>query len=268
MKDESLKNQVALVTGSSSGLGKAVAIYLGKAGAKVAVNYHSNEEGANDTVKQIKDAGGEAFAIQADVADEESVENLFDKVFSTYNNLDILVSNAGIQKDAPFTEMKLKDWRLVLNTILDGAFLCSQVAVRYFQKRGIITDISNSAGKIIFMSSVHQDIPWAGHINYATAKGGLTEFMRTLSQEVANQKIRVNSIAPGAIKTDINKDVWSDEEKKKKLLELIPYNRLGKPEDVAEAALWLASDKSEYVNGTTIFVDGGMSLYPGFIGNG
>ncbi|SFU72224.1 glucose 1-dehydrogenase [Pustulibacterium marinum] len=266
--EKSLKNQVAIVTGGSSGIGKGVAIYLGKAGAKVAVNYHSDEEGANDTVNQIKEAGGEAFAIQADVADEASVEHMFDKVFETYENLDILVSNAGLQKDAAFENMELKDWNLVLNTILTGAFLCSQKAVKYFMKRGVVDDVSKAAGKIVFMSSVHQEIPWAGHINYATAKGGLTEFMRTLSQEIAHKKIRVNSVAPGAIATPINEDVWKDDEKRKELLKLIPYGRIGEPEDIAETVLWLVSDKSDYVNGTTIFVDGGMSLYPGFIGNG
>ncbi|MDT0646648.1 3-oxoacyl-ACP reductase FabG [Zunongwangia sp. F260] len=266
--EKSLKNQVALVTGASSGLGKSVAIYLARAGAKVAVNYHSDEEGANDTVDTIKKEGGEAFAHQADVGDEKEVEGMFEKVFDTYENLDILISNAGIQKDAPLDEMTLKDWELVIKTNLTGAFLCSRAAVRYFLKRGVVEGVSKSAGKVVFMSSVHQEIPWAGHINYAAAKGGLTEFMRTLSQEVANKQIRVNSVAPGAIKTSINEDVWKDEKQVKELLKLIPYNRLGEPEDVSEVVLWLASDKSEYVNGTTIFVDGGMSLYPGFIGNG
>ncbi|MFI2743417.1 3-oxoacyl-ACP reductase FabG [Zhouia sp. PK063] len=266
--EQSLKNQVALVTGASSGIGKGVAIFLAKAGAKVVVNYHSDEEGANDTIKQIKAIEGEGFAIKADVGDPDDVERMFDKIFKTYDNFDILVSNAGIQKDAPFEEMTLKDWNLVIQTNLTGAFICAQKAVKYFLKRGVVKDISKSAGKIVFMSSVHQEIPWAGHINYAAAKGGLTEFMRTLSQEVANKLIRVNSVAPGAIKTPINESVWKDEKKVKELLKLIPYNRLGEPEDVAEVVLWLASDKSEYVNGTTIFVDGGMTLYPGFIGNG
>lgn len=263
-----LQGQVAVVTGASSGIGQTVAVYLAKSGAKVAINYYSDKEGALDTLNQIKDIGGEAFIVQADVGDEDAVESMFDKVFETYGNLDILISNAGLQKDAPFEEMKLKDWELVLRTNLTGAFICSQVAVKYFLKRGVVANLSRSAGKIIFMSSVHQEIPWAGHINYAAAKGGLTEFMRTLSQEVASKKIRVNNVAPGAIKTPINKDVWENEEKMNELLKLIPYGRIGEPEDVAEVVLWLASDKSEYVNGTTIFVDGGMTLYPGFIGNG
>lgn len=266
--EKSLKNQVALVTGGSSGIGKSISIILASAGAKIAVNYHSDKEGAEETVSEIKKNGGDAFAVKGDVGSENAVERMFDQVFSTYKNLDILVSNAGVQKDAAFDKMTLEDWELVIKTNLTGAFLCSRAAVKYFLKRGVVDEVSKSAGKIIFMSSVHQEIPWAGHINYAAAKGGLTEFMRTLAQETANKKIRVNSIAPGAIKTPINKEVWKDEKKLEELLKLIPYNRIGEPEDVAEVALWLASDKSEYVNGTTIFVDGGMSLYPGFIGNG
>ncbi|MDG3582213.1 3-oxoacyl-ACP reductase FabG [Galbibacter pacificus] len=263
-----VKDQVALVTGASSGIGKTVAYYLAKEGAKVGVNYYSDEEGANDVVKKITEIGGEAFPVQGDVGNEEDVLKMFNKVYETYGNLDILVSNAGIQRDAPIEKMTLKDWETVIRTNLTGAFLCSRQAVQYFLKRGVVKGISKSAGKIIFMSSVHQEIPWAGHINYSASKGGLTELMRSLSQETANKLIRVNSVAPGAIKTPINEDVWKDKEKKEHLLKLIPYNRLGEPEDVAEVVVWLASDKSEYVNGTTIFVDGGMTLYPGFINNG
>lgn len=266
--EKTLKNQVALVTGASSGIGKSIAIMLAKAGSRVVVNYHSDEEGASETVDIIKNAGGEAFSVKADVGDQKDVTRMFDRLFSEYTKLDILISNAGIQKDAPFTKMSLEDWELVIKTNLTGAFLCSQAAIKHFLKRGVDEKISKAAGKIIFMSSVHQEIPWAGHINYAAAKGGLTEFMRTLAQETANRQIRVNSVAPGAIKTPINEEVWKDEEKKKELLKLIPYNRIGEPEDVAEVVLWLASDKSDYVNGTTIFVDGGMSLYPAFTDNG
>lgn len=263
-----LENQVALVTGGSSGIGKSIAYYLAKEGANVAVNYYSDKEGAEEVVKSIEALGKKAFAVQADVGDEEDVARMFDAVFKKYGNLDILISNAGIQKDAPFHEMTLKDWNAVIRTNLTGAFLCAKEAVNYFLKRGVVEGVSKSAGKIIFMSSVHQEIPWAGHINYSASKGGLTELMRSLSQETANKLIRVNSIAPGAIKTPINEDVWKDDEKHKHLLKLIPYNRLGEPEDISEAAIWLASDKSEYVNGTTLFVDGGMTLYPGFVNNG
>lgn len=263
-----LKDQVALVTGASSGIGKGIAIMLGNAGARVVVNYHSDVEGARETVESIKKLGGEAISVKADVGDKNDVNKMFDRLFSEYEKLDILISNAGIQKDAPFKEMSLEDWELVIKTNLTGAFLCSQEAIKHFLERGVDQKISKAAGKIIFISSVHQEIPWAGHINYAAAKGGLTEFMRTLAQETANKQIRVNSVAPGAIKTPINEEVWKDEEKRKELLKLIPYNRLGEPGDVAEVVLWLASDKSDYVNGTTIFVDGGMSLYPAFTDNG
>ncbi|TRZ45237.1 SDR family oxidoreductase [Robertkochia solimangrovi] len=263
-----LKGQVALVTGASSGIGSAAAIFLAKEGAMVGVNYHSDREGAASVVAEIKRSGGKAISIQADVGDEKSVETMFAAVFEEFGNLDILVSNAGIQQDAAFHKMTLAQWNKVINTNLTGAFLCARAAVKYFLKRGVVEGISRSAGKIIFMSSVHQEIPWAGHVNYAASKGGLTELMRSLAQETADDMIRVNSIAPGAIKTNINKEVWSDEARLKELLKLIPYNRIGVPEDVAEGIVWLASDKSEYVNGTTLFIDGGMTLYPGFVGNG
>jgi len=155
-----------------------------------------------------------------------------------------------------------------MDTNLTGQFLCAREAAKVFCRRGVATGLSVAAGKVIFISSVHNIIPWAGHVNYTTSKGGETMLMKTMAQELAPQKIQVNSIAPGAIKTDINKKVWSDPEQAKELLRLIPYNRIGEPEDVARVAVWLASDEADYITGTTIYVDGGMTLYPEFAHGG
>jgi glucose 1-dehydrogenase len=193
---------------------------------------------------------------------------MFAEVIKKLGTVDILVNNAGIQKDSPFQEMTLENWNLVLNVNLTGQFLCAREAVKEFLRRGIVTERSCAAGKIICMSSVHQVIPWAGHANYATSKGGIMLLMKTLAQEFAPKKIRVNSIAPGAIKTNINRSAWETPEAENELLKLIPYGRVGETSDIGKAAVWLASDHSDYVNGATLFVDGGMTLFPGFTTNG
>ena len=262
-----LQGQAAVVTGASSGLGQGIAIEMGREGANVCINYHSDEDGANKTLKAIEEAGGQGFIIQADVSDPDEVAAMFEKTIDTYGTVDILMNNAGIQKDAPFLEMTHEDWQQVINVNLSGQFYCAQAAAKEFIRRGKV-NYSQALGKIICMSSVHDIIPWAGHINYATAKGGLLMFIKTLAQELGQQKIRVNGISPGAIKTDINEDVWGDQKKHDKLLELIPYPRMGDTTDVGKLAVWLASDESDYVHGQTIYIDGGMTLYPGFIGNG
>jgi glucose 1-dehydrogenase len=263
-----LKNQVALVTGASSGIGQAIAIAIGLGGAKVIVNYNSNEKGANETLEAIKEKGGEGIIFQTDVSKEEEVQTMFSQIAKDFGALDILVSNSGIQKDASFLEMSLSDWQKVIDINLTGQFLCAREAAREFVRKGVIKEISKAAGKIICISSIHDIVPWAGHINYATAKGGLQMMMKTMAQELAPHKIRVNSISPGAIRTPINQEVWENEDSKKELLKLIPYGRLGEPQDVAKAAVWLASDDADYVHGATLYIDGGSTLYPGFIGNG
>ncbi len=263
-----LQGQTAIVTGASSGLGQGIAIAMAKAGAQVCINYSHSEDGAQQTKKEIEAAGGKAIIVQADVSKQQDVRRMFQETIKAFDTVDILMNNAGIQKDAPFLDMTLEDWNKVMGINLTGQFLCAQEAAREFVRRGIIADRSKAAGKIICMSSVHDIIPWAGHINYATAKGGVLMFMKTLAQELAPHKIRVNAISPGAIKTEINKSVWENEEEREQLLKLIPYERMGEPEDIGNAAVWLASDDSDYVHGQTIYVDGGMTLYPGFIGNG
>jgi glucose 1-dehydrogenase len=193
---------------------------------------------------------------------------MFEGVRRELGTLDILVANAGIQADATIDSMTLEQWNSVLSINLTGQFLCAREAVREFRRRGVVAEVSRAAGKIICMSSVHQEIPWAGHVNYAASKGGVAMLMRSLAQEVATERIRVNAIAPGAIRTPINRAVWDNEDALRRLMTLIPYGRVGEPEDVARAAVWLASDDADYVVGTTLFVDGGMSLHPCFIGNG
>ncbi len=263
-----LKGLSALVTGASSGIGMAIAVALGREGASVAVNYRSSEDQANEVVKEIKGYGVNALGVKADVSSPDQVEAMFDKVREKFGTLDVLVNNSGIQKDVPFLEMSPKDWQKVLDVNLTGYFLCAQQAAREFKRRGVIPERSPSAGKIIFISSVHELIPWSNHCNYTASKGGVMMLMKSIAQELAPMKIRVNSIAPGAVKTPINEQVWSDPEKRDELLKLIPVNRLGDPQDIATVAVWLASDESDYVHGTTIFVDGGMTLYPGFAAGG
>ncbi|MEL6252748.1 MAG: SDR family oxidoreductase [Bacteroidota bacterium] len=263
-----LKNQIALVTGANSGIGKAVALELAREGATVIVNWVFNEEAADEVVAQIKEEGGKGMHIKADVSNEDEVISMFESLISSYGRLDILVNNAGLQRDAAFWEMSLQQWQKVIDVNLTGQFLCAREAVKLFMKQGIDENISCSAGKIVCMSSVHEVIPWAGHANYAASKGGVMLLMQSLAQEVAPHKIRVNSIGPGAIKTPINTAAWSTPAAEAKLLELIPYNRVGNPIDIAKAAVWLASDESEYVQGITLFVDGGMTLYPGFATGG
>ena len=263
-----LKGQKAIVTGSSSGIGTAVAIGLASAGAEVVVNYAGNEQSANKVVDQIKSNGGNAIAIQADISKEDDVERMFAKTIETFGTVDILVNNAGVQKDASIDEMTLEQWNRVIEINLTGQFLCSRAAIREFKKRGVVSDVSCSAGKIICMSSVHEIIPWAGHVNYAASKGGVMLMMKSIAQEVAPFRIRVNSICPGAIRTPINRDAWETKEAYDDLMTLIPYKRIGEPDDIGRVAAWLASDQADYVNGTSMVVDGGMCLYPGFATGG
>jgi glucose 1-dehydrogenase len=265
---ESLAAQTALVTGGSSGIGAAIAIALAQAGAKVVVNYAHSAKGAEEVVARIEANGGQAIAAQADVSQEDQVQRLFQQVFDAYETIDILVNNAGLQRDRAFTEMSLADWNRVIGVNLTGQFLCAREAAKEFLKRGVVPERSCAAGKIVCISSVHEIIPWAGHANYAASKGGIKLLMQSIAQELAPYKVRANSIAPGAIKTPINRDAWETPEAEAKLLELIPYKRVGDPADIGQAAVWLASDASDYVNGTTLIVDGGMTLYPGFTTNG
>jgi len=263
-----LKGQSALVTGGSSGIGEAIAHYLAKAGAAVAINYNSSPEPAQKLADTIQTEGGRAIAVKANVSQEDDVKAMFSQVCQEFDTIDILINNSGIQKDAPFLEMTLEQWNQVIAVNLTGQFLCARAAAQEFLRRGIRPEISSAAGKIISISSVHEVIPWAGHVNYAASKGGVSLLMKSIAQELAPYKIRVNSIAPGAIKTAINRPAWETPEAEAELLKLIPYGRVGEVDDIAKAAVWLASDESDYVHGTTLFVDGGMTLYPEFAEGG
>lgn len=268
MVHQPLKGQKALVTGANSGIGEGVARMLGAAGAAVVVNYVSNVEAAHRVADELKAGGVDTLVIRADVSKEDDVKAMFREMLNAWGAIDILVNNAGLQRDAPFPDMTIEEWSLVLSVNLTGMFLCSREAAREMIRRGIRPGGSRAAGKIICISSVHEKIPWAGHVNYAASKGGVMLFMQSLAQELAPHRIRVNSIGPGAIQTPINRAAWETPEALNALLKLIPYGRIGLPEDIGKAAVWLASDDSDYVHGQTLFVDGGMTLYPGFAEGG
>jgi glucose 1-dehydrogenase len=263
-----LAGQKALVTGANSGIGEAAAVALGRAGADVVVNYVADADSAEKVAQEIRHSGVRAFAHPADISREDQVQEMFRRAIAELGTIDILVNNAGLQRDAPFHAMTLAQWEMVIGVNLTGQFLCAREAVREFLRRGVVPSTSCAAGKIICMSSVHQIIPWAGHANYAASKGGLKLMMETLAQEVAPQRIRVNGIAPGAVRTPINTAAWNTPEAYRRLMALVPYRRIGEPEDIARAVVWLASDQSDYVVGATLFVDGGMTLFPDFAEGG
>jgi glucose 1-dehydrogenase len=263
-----LAGQKALVTGASSGIGRGVALALGAAGADVVVNYLRGDDEAEEVAAAVRASGGEAYAHRADVSREEQVLEMFETMRARFGTVDILVNNAGLQRDAPIEEMSLEQWNSVLAVNLTGQFLCAREAVREFKRRGVRPEVSCAAGKIICISSVHEVIPWAGHVNYAASKGGVMLMMKSIAQEVAPHRIRVNSIAPGAIRTPINTAAWSTQEAYAELMKLVPYRRIGEVEDIGRAAAWLASDQADYVNGTSLVIDGGMTLYPGFATGG
>jgi glucose 1-dehydrogenase len=263
-----LPGQKALVTGANSGIGKGVAKELAKAGADVVINYVVNPDSANELVDELKKEGVNSFAFKADVSNEDEVIKMFEETTKQFGTVDILINNAGLQRDSAFEEMTLEQWNKVISVNLTGQFLCAREAVKEFKRRGVKKEISCSAGKIIHISSVHEVIPWAGHANYAASKGGVMMLMKTIAQEVAPYRIRVNSICPGAIRTPINTKVWETPEAYDNLMKLIPYRRIGETDDIGRVAAWLASDQADYINGTGIFVDGGMTLYPGFATGG
>lgn len=263
-----LAGQTALVTGANSGIGEGCAKILAGAGADVVVNYVVHPEAAEQVVDAIRQTGRKAVAIKADVSREDEVRQMFERAIQEFGALDILINNAGLQDDAPFDEMTLEQWNHVISVNLTGQFLCAREAVRIFRKQGVREGVSCAAGKIICISSVHEVIPWAGHVNYAASKGGVMLMMKSIAQEVAKYRVRVNAIAPGAIRTPINRQSWADAEEYRSLLHLMPYGRIGEPEDIGRAAAWLASDDSDYVTGTSLYVDGGMTLYPGFATGG
>jgi glucose 1-dehydrogenase len=266
--EKKLKGQKALVTGASSGIGKGIAVGLGHAGADVVVNYVSGPETAEEVVEQIKSCGANAYAHRCDVSKEDEVVEMFQRMREEFGAIDILVNNAGLQQDAPFDEMTLQQWQKVIDVNLTGQFLCAREAIRAFKRQGVRSEVSCAAGKILCISSVHDVIPWAGHVNYAASKGGVSLMMKSIAQEMAPYRIRVNALCPGAVRTPINLQAWSTIEAYTELMKLVPYKRIGEVDDIARAAVWLASDDSDYVTGLSLYVDGGMTLYPGFEAGG
>jgi glucose 1-dehydrogenase len=262
--EKKLQGQKALVTGASSGIGKGIALGLAHAGADVVVNYVSEPEAAEEVVAEASRCGSKAYAHRCDVSHEDEVQEMFRRMVGEFGAIDILVNNAGLQKDAPFDKMTLDDWNTVIGVNLTGQFLCAREAIRAFRRRGVAPHVSCSAGKIICVSSVHDVIPWAGHVNYAASKGGVSLMMKSIAQEVAPYRIRVNAICPGAVRTPINVQAWNTPEAYAELMRLVPYKRIGEVDDIARASVWLASDDSDYITGASIYVDGGMTLYPGF----
>jgi glucose 1-dehydrogenase len=259
-----LKGQRALVTGAGSGIGREIALALGAYGADVVINYVTDDDAAQRVAEEIRRTGNRALALKADVSDEGQVQEMFRRMLAEFGTIDILVNNAGLQQDAPIEELTLAQWNKVISVNLTGQFLCSREAVREFKRRGVRADVSCAAGKIICVSSVHEVIPWAGHVNYAASKGGVMLMMKSIAQEVAPYRIRVNSICPGAIRTPINMEAWGTAAAYRELMTLIPYKRIGEAIEIGRTAAWLASDYADYITGASIFVDGGMTLYPGF----
>ncbi|WP_375446068.1 SDR family oxidoreductase [uncultured Fibrella sp.] len=268
MADKKLSGQTALVTGANSGIGAGVAKSLGQAGANVVVNFVSKPDDAEAVVAELKGYGVDALAIQADVSKEDQVQAMFKQAVDHFGTIDILINNAGLQRDAKFDEMTLAQWQLVIDVNLTGQFLCAREAIREFLRRGPRPAVSRATGKIICMSSVHEIIPWAGHVNYASSKGAIRMLMQSLAQEYGDRQIRVNSICPGAIQTPINTGAWSTPQALNSLMTLIPYNRIGQPEDIGNLAVFLSSDDSDYITGASIFIDGGMTVFEGFATGG
>ncbi|HLW47964.1 MAG TPA: 3-oxoacyl-ACP reductase FabG [bacterium] len=259
--DLNLRARRALVTGANSGIGRAIALALAREGARVCVNYVVDPDAAQAAVGEITGSGGAAFAAQADVSDPAQVGRMFADIDRTWGGLDILINNAGIDGGrAPGWEQGVDAWRRVLDINLTGAYLCAREALRRM--------VPARRGVVLNLTSVHERIPWTGYSAYTASKAGLSMLTKTLAQEAAPSGVRVVALAPGAIQTPINQDVWGDPAQLQDLLTKIPLGRLGTVDDVARMVAVLVSDVAGYITGTTLFVDGGMTLYPSFMRGG
>lgn len=255
--DIRLDGKRALVTGGNTGIGKAISLALAAAGASVTINYISQPDAAEEIAARIRDDGGNALTIETDVTDTAEVEDMFTQIDDAWGGIDILVNNAGIDGvRKKGWEIDLESWHTVLEVNLFGAFHCCRAALQRM--------VPQEEGVILNMTSVHEVIPWSGYSAYATSKAGLSMLSKTLAQEASPHGVRVLSLAPGAVKTPINEDVWKDPESRADLIGKIPMKRIGEPEDIAKMAVVLVSDAAGYVSGPTVFVDGGMTMYPDF----
>ncbi|MBA2765060.1 MAG: glucose 1-dehydrogenase [Thermoleophilaceae bacterium] len=247
----------AVITGGATGIGKATALRLAREGAAVIVNYVGEPGDAAEVVQEVESGGGTAVAVEADISVEEDVGELFRRARASLGGPpDLLVNNAGVESPKPLIEMELTDWEKVIGVNLTGAFLCSRDFARALVERG-------EPGTIVNVSSVHEQIPWPTYSHYCASKAGVKLFTGTIARELAEHGIRVVSVAPGAILTPINNELAEDPEKRAEIIAQIPWGRLGQPEEIAAAVSWLASEEASYVTGTTLFVDGGMTQYPG-----
>jgi glucose 1-dehydrogenase len=259
MEAQRLTGRRALVTGSATGIGRSTILRLTREGAAAVVNYVGPRAPADEVVAEVADAGGRAVAIEADVSSEEQVQAMFAAAASELGGpVDLVVNNAGVEAPFLLVDMPLAEWNRVIGVNLTGAFLCAREAARGMVGAGV-------PGVIVNMSSVHETIPWERFGHYCASKGGMKLWASTIAKELAPHRIRVVNVAPGAIATPINKDVLEDDVKRRAVEAEIPWGRFGKPEEIAAAVAWLASGEAEYVTGTTLFVDGGMTAYPGFI---
>jgi NAD(P)-dependent dehydrogenase (short-subunit alcohol dehydrogenase family) len=257
----SLDRKKSLVTGGSSGLGAAIAASLAEAGAKVAVNFRTDADGAANVAAAIREKGGEALEVQADVSDPAAVAAMFQRIDEEWGGIDIVVCNAGIDGEHMLSwEAEDSAWRRVVEVNLFGAFHCCREALKRM--------VPARSGVILTITSVHESIAWSGYSAYAAAKAGVSMMTKTLAQEAAPHGVRVLAIGPGAIKTPINRSVWGDPESMRDLLAKIPLNRMGEPSEIGAMAAFLASDAAAYVTGCTVFVDGGMMDYPSFAHGG
>jgi glucose 1-dehydrogenase len=259
-KKQRTGSKIAIVTGSSEGIGKAIAIAFTRSGeySGIVVNSRRLEE-AQQVVDEIKALGCDSIAIQADVSKEDDCISLIEGTIRKYGRIDVLVNNAGIQKDVPFEQTSIEEWYKIIGVDLTGPFVCSREAIKYMEKQN-----DPKGGCIINISSVHQTIPKPHYVPYATSKAGIEMMTKTMALELAKDNIRANLVAPGAIETNMNSDLKDNKEMLEKVLNQIPVRRIGSPEEVANVVEFLASYKASYVTGTTFYVDGGMTLYPSF----
>ncbi|WP_413628282.1 glucose 1-dehydrogenase [Fructilactobacillus vespulae] len=252
-----LEGKTAVITGGNSGIGAAIAERLGKEHMNIVINYRKNLDSAKTTAEIVKQNGGKVIIKQGDISQDGIADELIDAAVKEFGEMDIFFNNAGMETQKPTHEVSLDEWNRVISVNLNGTFLGTKAAINYWIK-------NNKQGNVINTSSVHQQIPWPTFASYAASKGGIKLFTETTAMEYAKKNIRINQICPGAINTPINAEKFSDPAAYAETASMVPMGRIGKPEEVSAGAAWLASDESSYVTGQSLFIDGGMVLYPAF----